>query len=403
LKGQFDAVVIGGGPAGATAAALLARKGWKVAVIEKALFPRRKVCGEFLSSASSLVLRELGLEKLFLELAGPEIRQAGVFVGDDSITAEMPRSKAGGESWGRALGREQLDTILLNRARELGAEVWQPWWVADLVHEETGWCCRVASRDERQGQELRARVVVAAHGSWEARDLPSPAPRLPAQPSDLLAFKAHFRNSRLSTQLMPLLAFPGGYGGMVQTSEGRTSVSFCIRRDQLQRCREVHPGQAAGAAVLQYVLSSCGAAREALEGAFAEAPWLSAGPIRPGIRVGRTKGVFLVGNAAGEAHPVIAEGISMALQGAWLLCEELGRSPEVLASPNRLQGAQEEYERRWRQHFAKRIRTAALVACWAMHPKSVAWTQPWLRRFPSILTAVARRSGKEATLAGSGT
>src|SRR5262249_19325820 len=47
-----DALVIGGGPAGSTAARLLSRAGWSVVMVEKTLFPRRKVCGEFISATS---------------------------------------------------------------------------------------------------------------------------------------------------------------------------------------------------------------------------------------------------------------------------------------------------------------------------------------------------------------
>src|SRR6185369_17271142 len=61
----FDALVLGGGPSGATAALLLARAGWSVAVIEKSVFPRRKVCGEYVSGTSLPLFRDLGIEQQF--------------------------------------------------------------------------------------------------------------------------------------------------------------------------------------------------------------------------------------------------------------------------------------------------------------------------------------------------
>src|SRR5580704_6165585 len=73
----FDALVIGGGPGGATAALLLAKAGWSVGLVEKVSFPRRKVCGEFLSATNLPLLRHLGLAESFLELAGPDVRQVG--------------------------------------------------------------------------------------------------------------------------------------------------------------------------------------------------------------------------------------------------------------------------------------------------------------------------------------
>ena len=64
---RYDAIIVGGGPSGATAAMLLAQAGWRVAVVEKAPFPRRKVCGEFISATTWPLLRQLGV-------AGPLLR-----------------------------------------------------------------------------------------------------------------------------------------------------------------------------------------------------------------------------------------------------------------------------------------------------------------------------------------
>src|SRR5215472_3778108 len=57
---RLDALIVGAGPAGSAAARLLAAAGWSVALVEKAAFPRRKVCGEFISATTMPVLKACG-------------------------------------------------------------------------------------------------------------------------------------------------------------------------------------------------------------------------------------------------------------------------------------------------------------------------------------------------------
>src|SRR5712692_1888418 len=343
-----DALIIGGGPGGATAALLLARAGWSVRVIEKAIFPRGKVCGEFLSATNLPLMRELGVAEDFQALAGPEVRQVGLFAREVSLVAAMPRCGNGSDAWGRALGRERLDTLLLERAAAAGAEVWQPWAAIGLSRAGGDFVCQASSRERRQSREIRASIVIAAHGSWENGSLPSHCSRRAPRPADLFGFKAHFRNCGLLPGLMPLLAFPGGYAGMVHSDHGRVSLSCCIRRDQLKSARRAAGPVKAGEAVLAHIRQSCRAAREALAGARLEDDWLSAGPIRPGIRRCGFDSIFLVGNAAGEAHPVVAEGIGMAMQSAWLLCERLTAGPVGVLSGQALDAVRGDYAAAWR-------------------------------------------------------
>jgi flavin-dependent dehydrogenase len=385
---RFDALIIGGGPAGATTALMLARAGWSVAVVERAAFPRRKVCGEFLSATNLPLLRDLGVADAFLELAGPEIRRVGLFAGGHSITATMPRATTGADGWGRALGREHLDTLLLQRAADEGARVFQPFGVSGIkrvgVHAA---CVRMVCAKTRRETEVEAGVVIAAHGSWDAGQLPTQRERQAPRPSDLFGFKAHFLDSTLPAGLMPLLAFPGGYGGLVHSDHGRVSLSCCVRRDRLERCRRQDPALSAGQAVLAHITSTCEAARRVLAGASLESEWRSAGPIRPGIRATERDGVFFVGNAAGEAHPVVAEGISMAMQSGWMLARELTATSDFST-------ARRVYASEWRRLFARRIYAAAVIAHWAMRPAAVALARPLLSAFPAVLTEGARTSGK---------
>jgi hypothetical protein len=101
-----------------------------------------------------------------------------------------------------------------------------------------------------------------------------------------------------------------------------------------------------------------------------------------------------VGNCAGEAHPVIAEGISMALQGAWLLANGL-RAWRPASDPRAALGAvAQAYAAAWRRAFVPRLYAAAAIAHWAMRPAAVAGALPLLGWFPGLLSWGARLSGK---------
>jgi len=391
----YDALVIGAGPGGATTALVLARAGWSVAVVEKARFPRRKVCGEFISATSLQLLREIGVADEYLELAGPQVRQVGFFANETIVTAPMPQSTGASAPWGRTLGREDLDLMLLDAAARAGARVWQPWTVRGLHSVPDGHACTISGKDS--SDELRARLVVAAPGSWERNDWAISGGRA-HRPGDLLAFKAHFRDPDLAADLMPLLVFPGGYGGMVYSKCGRLTLSCCIRRDALQQCRELYPGQHAGDAVLAHIRASCLGAREALAHARLGCTWLSAGPIRPGIRRRYSNGIFRVGNLAGEAHPIVAEGISMAMQSAWLLGRRLIAAQDDVLAGRALAQAGAGYSAEWARWFAPRIRAAAVFAHLAVRPTFGTLLRPIVKGFPGLLTFGAQLSGKVTQL-----
>ncbi len=215
------------------------------------------------------------------------------------------------------------------------------------------WSCEVRAVDGAAALRLRAQLVIDAHGCWEA--LPSARSQrgVAHAASDLFAFKANFSGVALDEGTIHVLALDGGYGGMVVAEGGITTVACCVRRDRLHLLRCAAPGERAGDTVEAWLRLNNGGARQALKDATRVGPWLAAGPLVPGVRVGAADGLFRVGNAAGEAHPVLGEGLSMALQSAALLCSHLladtltpGAAPPAATHA----ALQRRYAADWRRH-----------------------------------------------------
>ncbi len=415
MNSHYDVLIIGAGVAGATAAILLAQAGWSVAIVEKHRFPRRKVCGECIAASNLPLLEALGIGAAFERLAGAPLRRVGLFVGNDMLVADLPGYDHPVHRWGRALGREHLDTLLLQRAADCGASVWQPWSVRTLQRTGDRYECAMKALDSDREATLSASLLIDAHGSWEplpsnvaARlsgtwrdpDTEEPPQRAPPQGSDLFAFKGNFHGADLDTDLLPVLAFPGGYGGMVKAADDELTIACCIRRDALKAIRAKAAGERAAHAVQRHLQASCRGVKQALRGARQHNAWLSVGPIRPGVREAADgAGRFAIGNAAGEAHPILGEGISMAIQSAWLLCTHLLGAP-LLGAPRAVASAccnarmAAAYRSAWQRSFAGRIRTAAVFSNLAMRPTAAGALLPVLRRWPRLLSVGARLGGK---------
>jgi flavin-dependent dehydrogenase len=143
---------------------------------------------------------------------------------------------------------------------------------------------------------------------------------------------------------------------------------------------------------------------EALSAAALDGVWLSAGPLRTGIRTFGKDGIFAVGNAAAEAHPIVAEGISMAIQSACLLCELLIARKDThrnsVFSSDDLESIRHEYAATWRTNFSRRLHMAAVFAHLFMRPISTRIAARMLERVPQLLTRGTRWSGKADRLRG---
>jgi flavin-dependent dehydrogenase len=393
METRFDAVIAGAGPAGSSAAIFLAQAGWRVALVEKQNFPRRKVCGECLAASNLPLLEALGVGDAFAALAGPKLRKVALMHGTDSVVAHLPPAYGAVSRWGRALGREKLDTLLMSQARLVGVQVMQPWALQKFEGEPGQWHCEVRAVDTRTVLTLRAPVAIDAHGSWEA--LPAERVEQPARNSDLLAFKANFSGGFLPKGLLPVLSFEGGYGGMVMADRGTLTLACCVRRDRLSVLRLASPGLSAGEVLETMLKQKCQGVEVALRTAQRIGSWLASGPLAPGIRLRSEDAIFRIGNAAAEAHPIIGEGMSMAMQSAWLLSKHLtGGLRPGLNDVDWQRAVGKGYARDWHRQFAGRFRLASALAHMAMRPRWASPLMSLIRIWPSLLPLGARWGGK---------
>ena len=392
MDASVDAVIVGAGPAGASTAILLARAGWSVLLVEKQAFPRRKVCGECIAASNLVLLDALGVGDAFRALAGPELQRLRLWHGEADVVAPLPAAVDPRRRWGRALGRETLDVMLLDAARRAGAQVLQPATLRAIEGDPGAWRCTLRAPGAAGEQVVRSRWVVAANGSWE----PLPNERAPHRTrrsaGDLFAFKANFEGAAMPAGDLAVLGFDGGYGGMVQADAGVTTLACCIRRDRLDALRRATPAARAGEAVQALLEREVGAVATALRIARRDGPWLAAGPLAPGIRLRGDDRILRIGNAAGEAHPIIGEGMSMALQSAWLLSARLiAAGPQGQADAAAVAA---DHARRWRREFAPRLALAAGFAHLAMQPAGAGLLIAAARHWPGLLTRGARWGGK---------
>lgn len=164
---SYDVVIVGAGPGGSTAAALLGKQGRSVLLLEKARFPRDKTCGDAISGKSATVLRELGLVDAVE--AGPHAEVHGVtFSSPKGTVVEVDFPRVNGKAQGYVCRRLVYDNLVFENVKKYAefVDVWERFQVTDVI-QENGFVVGVRglSLDTKKEEEVRARVVLGADGA----------------------------------------------------------------------------------------------------------------------------------------------------------------------------------------------------------------------------------------------
>ena len=316
--GKYDAIVVGGGPAGASTAFALARGGARVLVVDRAHFPRPKPCAEYLSPQASRLLSGMGALDAVeaagaAHLAGMIVRAPngatlrGDFVAEHGYSAFRDR--------GLALRRTLLDPILLDCAREAGAEVREGAQVADLVRDGAG---RVAGVEllaaDGTRESVSAPLVVGADGlrSVVARRLG--LSRTSRFWPRRVALVAHYENFGGMGDWGEMHVERGvGYVGLAAVDGGLTNVAMVV---PAAAARDMNGDRTS---FFEQWLRDRPQLADRVAGARRVTPVLATGPFASHARRAWAPGVALVGDAADFFDPFTGEGIYSALRGGELL------------------------------------------------------------------------------------
>jgi len=293
---MLDVAVVGCGPAGTSAAQMLSRAGLETLVIDRAQFPRVKVCGEYLGAGAVAQLRQLGLDELMASSAPI----TGIHLSGNGVRAELRFSQPG-----RSVPRAVLDDALLKRAIKSGAAFLQA-HVEDVRSDDGGGLLSLRTQ-EGEARAVRARYIVAADGAHSivAKKM---GLTVPSREIARFALGGHYVGFRGLEPFVEMFVEGASYFAVNPFDAARANVMVIVRENELSARRNDVD------AFLRERAFALSGNSARFSGAHLEGKRLATGPLAHTTRDIRAGNILLAGDAAGFIDPFTGQGVYLALR-----------------------------------------------------------------------------------------
>jgi len=374
----WDAVVVGAGPAGSIAARELARQGLDVLLVDKAAFPRWKVCGCCLNGAALSALECVGLANFMTDCGAVPLTRTRIATKGADATISLAR--------GMALSRTKLDTALVKAAINDGAHFLPETTAA--IGGATKDDREITLRRQHHATRVKTRVVLVADG-LAGRSLV-------AEP-DLCTIADHCSRIGVGTVMdkspefytrgtIYLACARAGYLGLVRLEDGRVELAGAF--DNAATRESGSPGNLALA-----ILRRAGwpPVPNMTDAAWRGTVALTRRPARLA-----DERLFIIGDAAGYVEPFTGEGM------AWAVASAVVVAPLAAEASRRWQSSfVGEWTRRHRRCVGRRQLTCQWVARGLRHPRLVHAILILLSHWPGLASPLVHRlNGPASPLEG---
>ena len=336
LVNTYDAVIVGGGLAGLTAANHLASRQRQVLVIEKNPYPLHKVCGEYLSKEVLPYLQSLGISlKDAVNIDRLELSHRN----GNILRTDLPLG-------GLGISRYALDDRLYQSAVQKGVQfIFKT--AESIEYKEDLFKVRT-----HEGNKYEAHVVIGAFGKRSSLDKALHRDFIQKK-APWLGVKAHYSISDFPDNLVGLHSFEGGYGGLSKTESG--AVNFCY----LATYKSFKPYGDIESYHNQVIRQN-----PYLDRFFQNAEPIFDKPLSIAqISFGKKELVkdhmLMCGDSAGLIHPLCGNGMAMAIHSAHIASQLI---LEYLENPKINRSALEKaYQSEWQSAFSSRLRMGRIL------------------------------------------